>query len=339
MSEFRIRPHPLTPNKAFLEAHKKMQEPHKDLYGELADYKARITLLFSDLPSEHKFWLQSGTNVKNLHELYEELDTMKDDIFLHHVGHHRNDFADWVQNTYQDRELADRLRHAKSRQEAKRAIEARIDSLLAMDEQQLVQKGFFNALITKLTKQNEQLQKELGQKKDWLDRRQKALEDWERRNAEKEKSVLQKFSLIEQQEKLLFEKFKKLQNQEAQLSKALEHQKKMLEHERLELERQNKERQEEHKRKQAELEHEKRQHEMAKRRVMFKQHDPVYQRIDELMSYATACVFNKNYKEAKDAMAKVKYYYNSVPNEDPKKREFYAKIIRLRNHLTDSLHA
>ncbi len=321
-NQFRIRRVPLKPNHLFMDIHKGKEESHEkvniDAFAEYRDYRRRIGLLFSDLPDEHRFWLKSGVSVKGLHELYVELGNMSDETYSHHVNQHKNDFAAWVKNIYQDEELSSSLLRARTRLEAKEAIERRIDSIIGPEEGK-DEKNIFKSLISKLSKQNQKLEKELIEKKDWLNQKQHDLELWEARNVDHEKKLYNKYKVMEQHEQHLYSKFKKLQEQEEKLNTALGQEKK-------EIEKQK-----------AELKQKQQEHELMKRSALFKKHEPVYTRLDELMSYATACIFNKNYKEARDSMSKVKYYYNTLPNEDPKKKEFYAKIIKLRNYISDAL--
>jgi len=317
MTEFRIQPRPLRPNHLFMDIHKDKKEKHEDedAFTKYHGYKNKIALLFSDLPSKHKFWLHGGKSVKGLHELYEELADMNDEVFSHHVTRTKNDFADWVRFVYQDEDLAMNLARAKNRGEAKRAIENRIDSIVFEIGEPKTDKGFLKALTEKLTKQNERLEKELIDKKEWLNRKQKELEAWENKNLEHEKGLYSKYKLLERQEQQMYNKFKKLQEEETVLSKALAEEK-------VEIEKQRKE-----------LNSKQNEHEARKRTVFLKQHQHIYARLDELMSLTTACLHNKDYPSAKDAMSKVKYYYDVLPNADPRKKEFYMRIIKLRNEI------
>jgi hypothetical protein len=348
MNDFKIKPVALKPDHSFLTVHKptKEPEPDADAFSRYKDYKTKIALLFNDLPQSHKFWLQTGESVKNLHELYTAFDEMPEPVYCHHVGKEKNDFVEWIKHVYQDDDLAFKLFHAKSRIEARAAIEARIDELTNVGTH-TSEKGFFQALIAKFSKQNEKLEQELLQKKDWLAKKQKEMEAWEQKNIEHEKMLFSKYKGLEVQEQDLYGKFRLLQEQEEKLNQALMH-------ERAEVERENKSVVAAHRavekekdaivhekgeidRQRMELEKTRREHQVLSQRVMMKQHEPLYGRLDELMGYATTCVFNKNYREARDSMAKVRYYYSSLPNTDPRKKEFYLKIIKLRKYINDEL--
>ena len=85
--------------------------------------------IFSDVPDEHKFWLKSGTEVKNLHEFLEALKVMDDATFYHHVDDRKNDFADWIEKVIKDPELADTMSKIKTRDNTITAVEMRIETL------------------------------------------------------------------------------------------------------------------------------------------------------------------------------------------------------------------
>jgi hypothetical protein len=85
--------------------------------------------LFVDLPKKHRFWLKTGQDISNLMELYKELLEMDEDIFRHHVSHHRNDFAAWVHEVYKDHALSGRLLRSLTRPEHIRILHEYIESM------------------------------------------------------------------------------------------------------------------------------------------------------------------------------------------------------------------
>ena len=185
--------------------------------------------LFSDLPDEHKFWLLTGTGLSSLGELYKSFDEMDDEVYKHHVKKDENDFADWVENVYHDGDLAHQLRHTKTRREARRILEKHTDKIMKVVGNHTDERSFFKALIDKLANQNKQLEDEVKMKKDWLVKRQKEMELWEKKNIEQEKMLFHKYEKMEQQEKLMLEKFKELEKTEGDLKKELETEKSQLE--------------------------------------------------------------------------------------------------------------
>lgn len=61
--------------------------------------------------SKHKktFYLQSGETFKDLQSFAKKLPKMTEDVFKHHVNPKKNDFANWVRNSLNEKELADKL--------------------------------------------------------------------------------------------------------------------------------------------------------------------------------------------------------------------------------------
>ncbi len=70
------------------------------------------------------FWLANGTVIRTIFELYDGLRSMEPDIFMRHVNAERNDFADWILNTYSNEILANKLRKAISKEEMLVILEA-----------------------------------------------------------------------------------------------------------------------------------------------------------------------------------------------------------------------
>ncbi|RLE47200.1 hypothetical protein DRJ25_03020 [Candidatus Woesearchaeota archaeon] len=66
-------------------------------------------------PEGEEFILKDGKRLNGLHMLKDELAEMPDDVFSHHVTSDRNDFAQWVQDSVKEIELAGRMRKAKNK--------------------------------------------------------------------------------------------------------------------------------------------------------------------------------------------------------------------------------
>lgn len=63
---------------------------------------------------EHCFWVNQGPIVSNLQELYSVLQgEITPDQFSYHVTSTRNDFADWIEYTLQDKVCAKAVRKVK----------------------------------------------------------------------------------------------------------------------------------------------------------------------------------------------------------------------------------
>jgi hypothetical protein len=75
---------------------------------------------------EQAFYCRDGKVAKSLDDLALILRDMKDDEFSHHVNDYKNDFANWILHVLNDRELAESVSKAGSRQEIILAINERI---------------------------------------------------------------------------------------------------------------------------------------------------------------------------------------------------------------------
>jgi len=65
---------------------------------------------------DQAFKTLDGKELKSILELVHELDTMADQVFYHHVTQERNDFANWVQDVFDEVELAKQLVQEKSKE-------------------------------------------------------------------------------------------------------------------------------------------------------------------------------------------------------------------------------
>lgn len=65
--------------------------------------------IFADVKQEFYFNLADGRQLKNLMELSAALEDMDEATFRHHVNEARNDFANWVKDTMNEAELADKF--------------------------------------------------------------------------------------------------------------------------------------------------------------------------------------------------------------------------------------
>lgn len=69
------------------------------------------------------FWVHDGPVLADLAELRDFLDTMNAKQWKHHVTKEKNDFANWIQDVLRDADCAKRMRAAKTRTEARAAME------------------------------------------------------------------------------------------------------------------------------------------------------------------------------------------------------------------------
>jgi len=73
-------------------------------------------------PQEHHFVLQDGRTVKTVYQLVDELETMSEEMFRHHVNDFKNDFANWIEHVFDEKHLADEMRYIEDRLDTQRAI-------------------------------------------------------------------------------------------------------------------------------------------------------------------------------------------------------------------------
>jgi len=73
--------------------------------------------VFIDLSPDKYFVLCNGQTIKDYKELAALLETVGDDIYYYHVTNERNDFANWINDVFEEQELAEKIRHSGSRHE------------------------------------------------------------------------------------------------------------------------------------------------------------------------------------------------------------------------------
>jgi hypothetical protein len=78
---------------------------------------------------ERVFYVHEGGTIKNLYELAENLASMKQSSFSHHVSQFRNDFANWVRDVVDDSILAMRLSLQRDRKQMEKNVRQRIKEL------------------------------------------------------------------------------------------------------------------------------------------------------------------------------------------------------------------
>ncbi|RLE42880.1 hypothetical protein DRJ48_02445 [Candidatus Woesearchaeota archaeon] len=59
---------------------------------------------------EKYFYLEDGGIIKNIRELALRLDEISDSVFQRHVNQDKNDFANWIEFVFKEKNLAKQLR-------------------------------------------------------------------------------------------------------------------------------------------------------------------------------------------------------------------------------------
>ena len=78
--------------------------------------------VFAKAQADKRFRLLSGEELSHYIELADALATMEDHVLKHHVGRERHDFANWVREVFNDKELADAIEPLHTRQEIRLTI-------------------------------------------------------------------------------------------------------------------------------------------------------------------------------------------------------------------------
>ena len=87
--------------------------------------KVEVTItrkILGKAPEEYHFVLQDGRKLGSIYELIDELETMHADLFKHHVNETKNDFANWIEHTFNEKSLAEELRELENNLDMQRAI-------------------------------------------------------------------------------------------------------------------------------------------------------------------------------------------------------------------------
>ncbi len=89
---------------------KKTSSKKKTTKPKVAVKKEKI---LKDAPVEQYFILCNGHPIKNVKELADVMEDLRDEIFNFHVTTDKNDFAKWVYDVFKDIELAEELANIK----------------------------------------------------------------------------------------------------------------------------------------------------------------------------------------------------------------------------------
>lgn len=82
--------------------------------------------LFNQVTGNDCFWVHEGPVICSLSELAQALGEMNQEQYQHHVSHEKNDFANWVEDIFEDQKLARQLRRAPNQRECQKVIMRRL---------------------------------------------------------------------------------------------------------------------------------------------------------------------------------------------------------------------
>jgi len=116
-----------TVKKTKKKATKAKKKPAQAKKAPVKKAKPRITVtitrkVLGKAPEQHHFHLEDGRRIESVYELVDELETMTEDTFRHYVSDLENHFANWVEHVFEDKTLAEEMRHVQDRVETQRAL-------------------------------------------------------------------------------------------------------------------------------------------------------------------------------------------------------------------------
>ena len=94
--------------------------------------KEEASQMLRDVPHEHSFWVNGGSQVRNLYDLAMALEEMNDGTYVFHVNSEKNDFGNWLMDVVNDHKLAKDMGIAMNRGSAARKVRNRIGLLKGM---------------------------------------------------------------------------------------------------------------------------------------------------------------------------------------------------------------
>ncbi len=68
-----------------------------------------------EAPTDKHFIVADGNKIKSVAELACALETMSEEVFKHHVNEARNDFASWINDVFDEKNLAAKIAAAKDK--------------------------------------------------------------------------------------------------------------------------------------------------------------------------------------------------------------------------------
>jgi len=75
---------------------------------------------------EHIFHFKDGNKAHNIADLKEAIEVISDEDFDHHVTEENNDFANWIEFSHGNKELAEDIRKAKEKKKILEVLEVEV---------------------------------------------------------------------------------------------------------------------------------------------------------------------------------------------------------------------
>ncbi len=93
-----------------------------------APKKKVMPSILADVDPEKAFWLSDGRMLKNLKELAQALETMPAAVWNSHVNDQKNDFANWAEDVFSQKQLGSALRKVKNPRTAAKRIKEKLEA-------------------------------------------------------------------------------------------------------------------------------------------------------------------------------------------------------------------
>ncbi|MGV8087169.1 MAG: hypothetical protein ACP5N1_06070 [Candidatus Woesearchaeota archaeon] len=103
---------------------------NKDTNKDMVSSPIQTLKLYFNVPSDKSFILCDGRKILNCKELADALLIIGDDLFGYHVNDNKNDFANWINDVFEDHNLAKKIGPIKNRLEMSIIIYKHIFELL-----------------------------------------------------------------------------------------------------------------------------------------------------------------------------------------------------------------
>ncbi|MFH1409104.1 MAG: hypothetical protein ABIH34_04310, partial [Nanoarchaeota archaeon] len=107
-----------------MQAHWQRMHGEKKLFEQMKDEarEENARLAREIAPDDKAFILHDGRRIRNIAQLRGAIDDMADDTFRQYVNEHKNDFAHWIKDVFDQESLASKLKDIKTKEECVDAL-------------------------------------------------------------------------------------------------------------------------------------------------------------------------------------------------------------------------
>lgn len=97
------------------------------MVSKTAPRKAKASMT-ANVEPEKAFWLSDGQVLKNMKDLAEALESMDNSVWGYHVTSEKNDFANWIEEVFGQKQLGAAIRKVKNPKTAAKRIQSKIEA-------------------------------------------------------------------------------------------------------------------------------------------------------------------------------------------------------------------